>query len=111
MTPWFIATRPFTPDDGEAWNKYIKWSGLTQPEEVVSLDGKLCSTLLPDIRDGYWPHIVNEDFMLRYFLDFDSLMRQVEGIEKKNVFCVFRNPGERLGAPPVGRFEFLVMIL
>jgi hypothetical protein len=24
----------------------------------------LCRTLLPDIRDEYWPYIVNEDFML-----------------------------------------------
>lgn len=107
MIPWFIATEPFTPDAGEAWSKYIQWSGLTQLEEVVSLDGMLCPTLLPEIRDDYWPHIVNEDFMLGYFLDFDFLIKQVAGIERKNLLCVFRNPGKRPVAPPVARFEFL----
>ena len=107
MTPWFIATARFTPDDGGRWNDYIQWSGLTQLEEVVSLDGLLCPTLLREIRYDYWPHIVQEDFMLNYFLDFDFLVKQVAGIEKKNVLCVFRNPVERPVAPSGARFEFL----
>jgi hypothetical protein len=107
MTPWFIATQSFTPDEGEPWNEFIKWSGFTQLEELVSLDGMLCPTLLPDIQEDYWPHIANEDFMLGYFLDFEFLMRQVEGVERKNVLCVFRNPVERPVAPEVARFEFL----
>ena len=85
MTPWFIATKPFTPDDGESWRKYIEWSGLTQLEEVVLLDGMLCPTLLKEIQDDYWPHIVNEDFMLHYFLDFDYLMTQVASTKRKNL--------------------------
>lgn len=100
MTPWFIATRPFAPDEGERWNEFIKWSGLTQLQAVVSLDGVLCPTLLPDVKDDYWPHVVNEGFMLGYFLDFEFLMKQMEGIERKNVLCLFRNPVERPSAPP-----------
>ena len=107
MTPWFIATEPFTPDSGEPWNKYIQWSGLTQLQEVVSLDGMLCPTLLRNIEDDYWPHVVQEDFMLHFFLDFDFLMRQVAAIQKKNVLCVFRNPLQRPVAPSVANFEFL----
>jgi hypothetical protein len=107
VTPWFIATERFGPDNGDAWNNYIGWSGLTQLREVVSLDGMLCPTLLPDIRDDYWPHIVNENFLLHYFLDFDFLFKQVSGIDRKNVLCVFRDPGERPVAPSVARFEFL----
>ena len=106
MTPWFIATKPFTPDDG-AWNDYIRWSGLAQLEEVVSLDGILCPTLLGELRADYWPHIVQEDFMLDFFLDFDFLMKEVAAIGKKNVLCAFRNPMERPEPPPVARFEFL----
>jgi hypothetical protein len=56
MTPWFIATRPFTPGEGERWN--------------------------------------------------DFLVRQVRGVERKNVLCVFRNPVERPVAPSVADFEF-----
>ncbi len=104
--PWFIATEPFTPADGARWIDYVKWSGLTRLDEVVSLDGMLCPTLLPEIKAEYWPHIVQEDFMLHFFLDFDFLMSQVAGIEKKNVLCVFRNPVERPQAPPVAQFQF-----
>src|SRR3954471_23398968 len=107
MIPWFIATQPFTPDDGDRWVGYVKWSGLTQLQEVVSLDGMLCPTLLPKIRDEDWPYIVQENFMIDYFLDFDYLMPQVAAIEKKNVLCVFRNPVERPQAPSLAQFRFL----
>lgn len=106
MTPWFIATQPFTPDSGESWNKYVAWSGLSQLQEVASLDGILCPTVLPEIHADYWPHIVQEDFMLHFFLDFDFLMQQVAAIPNKNVLCVFRNPERRPIAPPIADFEF-----
>ncbi len=104
MTPWFIVTQPFSPQDGEGWNKYIAWSGLTQLKELVSLD---CPCLLSDIKDEYWPHIVKEDFQLHFFLDFDFLMKQVAGIEPKNVLCVFRNPTQQPQAPSFADFRFL----
>ncbi|HXN48441.1 MAG TPA: hypothetical protein VN893_17465 [Bryobacteraceae bacterium] len=107
MTPWFIATEPFTPADGEKWDKYIEWSGLKQLDEVVSLDGLLCPTLLREIKDEYWPHIVNEDFMLQFFVDFDFLMTQVAEIETKNVLCVFRNPTREPEAPSFADLRFL----
>jgi hypothetical protein len=105
--PWFIATQPFTPDEGERWLDYVAWSGLTHLQEVVTLDSMLCPTLLPEIKDEYWPYIVQESFMIRYFLDFDFLMAQVAAIPKKNVLCVFRNPIERPQAPPMAQFRFL----
>ncbi len=71
MTPWFIATQPFGPEDGERWLKYVEWSGLTQLEELVCLDGTLCRPILRETKNEYWPHIVNEDFMLDFFVDFD----------------------------------------
>ena len=86
MTPWFIATEPFPRNEAEAWQKYVEWSGLTQLQEVVSLDGILCPTLLPGIKAEYWPHIVNGDFMLHLFVDFDFLMNQVAEIAPKLTF-------------------------
>jgi hypothetical protein len=97
MQPWYIATEMFTPRDGDAWEKYIGWSGLVQLEEVVSLDPMLCPTLLPEIRNEYWPHIVNEDFMLNFFVDLEFLLTQVSGIAERNLLCVYRNPP----GPPV----------
>ena len=84
MIPWFIATQQFTPED-KSWKKYVEWSGLTQLKELVSLDSSLCPTILPKTRAEYWPYIVNEDFMLNFFLDFDFLIEQINNIEKKNV--------------------------
>ena len=107
MTPWFIATEPFISNNEKSWRNYIRWSGLIQLQEVVSLDSILCPSLLPNIKDDYWPHIVNEDFLIRFFLDFDFLMTQVASIAKKNVLCVFRNPSQPPVAPAVAHFEFL----
>jgi hypothetical protein len=105
--PWFIATEPFTPAAGEKWEKYIAWSGLKQLDEVVSLDGLLCPTLLRDIKDDYWPHIVNENFMLHFFTDFEFLVTQVTDVEPKNVLCVCRNPTARPDVPLSADFRFL----
>src|SRR5262245_55283351 len=91
MQPWYIATETFTPRR-EGWTKYIAWSGLTQLDEVVSLDPMLCPSLLPDIKPEYWPHIVNEDFMLQFFLDLEFLLGQLQNGAERNLLCVFRNP-------------------
>ena len=77
MQPWFIATEGFTCRGGEAWEKYVAWSGLRHLDEVVSLDPILCPTLLPDIKDEYWPYIVNEDFTLNFFVDVEFLLKQM----------------------------------
>lgn len=91
MQPWFVATETFTPRR-EGWQKYVAWSGLRHLDEVVSLDPMLCPTLLPEIKASYWPHIVNEDFMLGFFVDLDFLLAQVSAVEEKNLLCVWRNP-------------------
>lgn len=96
MDPWYIATEPFTSAAGEAWEEYVAWSGLTQLDEVVSLDPMLCPTLLPEIRSEYWRYIVNEDFMVQFFTDLEFLLAQVSGIPGQNLLCVYRNPP----APP-----------
>lgn len=106
MTPWFIATQPFTPRDSEAWKRYLDFSGLTQLEEVVSLDAILCPPLLREIQDDYWPHIVNENFMLHFFLDFDFLAAQVAGVAGKNMLCVYRNPDAPPSPPSIAGSEF-----
>jgi hypothetical protein len=91
MQPWFIATETFTPRR-ESWQNYIAWSGLKHLDEVVSLDPILCPTLLQEIKASYWPHIVNEDFMLGFFVDLDFLLAQVSAVKEKNLLCVWRNP-------------------
>jgi hypothetical protein len=106
MTPWFIATEQFTPED-ESWNGFIQFSGLTQLKELVSLDSCLCPTILPTPKAEYWPHLVTEDYMLNFFLDFYFLIEQIKNIEKKNVLCVFRNPQQIPTAPSAANFKFV----
>jgi hypothetical protein len=106
MKPWFIATEPFAASDGTKWQRYIEWSGLTQLVELVSLDPMLCPPILRDTKVEYWPHIVNENYMLAFFLDADFLRQQVVNIHRKNLLCVFRNPPE----PPIqpdSSFDFV----
>ena len=107
MQPWFIATETFTSHDVEAWAKYVSWSHLNHLDEVVSLDPTLCPTVLPEIKDEYWPHIVNEDFMLNFFVDLDFLVQQLAGVNAYNLLCIYRNPEQ---PPPYSMptgFEFL----
>ena len=108
MTPWFIATERFSPAKGDTWGTYVSWSGLTQLDEVVSLDPMLCPTLLPDIKANYWPHIVNQDFLLNFFVDLAFLRREIDGLDDRNLLCVYCNPEE---PPPMfddpQPFEFL----
>jgi hypothetical protein len=74
----------------------------------LCLDPMLCPTVLPEIKGDYWPHIVNEDFMLNFFVDLDFLLQVVSGIGKMNLLCVCRNP-QTPAAPDESslKFEFL----
>ena len=105
MQPWFIATETFTPEKGESWTKYVDWSGLTRLDEVVSLDPMLCPTVLAEIKHDDWPHIVNEDFMLGYFIDLEFLLAKIAGLDDLNLLCVYRNPASA-PSPPTGPIDF-----
>ena len=107
MGPLYIATEGFDPSRGADWDRYITWSGLVQLTEVVSLDGMLCPPVVKDILPDDWGHIVNEDFMLDYFVDLDYLLKRAGAVAGRNLLCVFRNPHSK-PAPPSGacRFQF-----
>ncbi len=92
MIPLYIAVEKFSPSHGQGWDDYIAWSGLTQLDEVVSLDGMICPVILEEIKDSYWDHIVHEDGMLNFFTDFDFFMKELGTVQNTNVFGVLRNP-------------------
>ena len=106
MTPWYIATEKFGPQK-EGWGTYVAGSGLRQLNEVVTLDTLLCPRVLRDIKDHYRQYIVNEDFMLNFFTDFEFLVRETADIPEKNVLGVYRNPTSHPPAPSVAKFEFI----
>ena len=106
MTPWFIATEKFDKSH-RGWGKYIAWSKLEQLDEVVSLDGSLCPTVLPTVKPDYWSRIVNEDFMLQYFTDLEFLRGEIANIPRINLLCVFRNPSTHPGTEVPSGFDFV----
>ena len=108
MQPLYIALRPFDPDDGEKWDKYKKWSGLTQLDELVTLDPMLCPLLLDKTEDHFWPYIVNEDYMTDYFIDVEFLVAETARFARKNILCVFRNPAGPPD-PPTDPFAFKLL--
>jgi hypothetical protein len=108
LGPLYIAVEPFDARRGDEWGKYVAWSGLSHVSEIVSLDSMLCPRVIDKIIDEDWPHIVNENFMLDYFVDLDYLLERAGPMKAKNLLCVFRNP-EAQPKPPLDpvRFEFL----
>ncbi|MBW9065696.1 hypothetical protein JNB71_20535 [Rhizobium herbae] len=107
-TALYIAVERFDPSKGSQWRDYIVWSGLTQLDEVVSLDGMLCPVILKETKASYWNHIVNEDGMLNFFTDLDFLKQQLGSQANLNILAVLRNPSEEAVLQGLGdRFRFL----
>jgi hypothetical protein len=107
MGPLYVVTERFDPSRGAEWDSYVSWSGLAQVTEVVSLDGMLCPPVVKEILPADWAHIVNESFMLDYYVDLEYLLHRVGTTEGRNLLCVFRNPDNAPACPPGNiRFDF-----
>jgi hypothetical protein len=61
--------------------------------------------VLDEVKDEYWPHIVNEDFMLDYFTNLEFMLAQLSVTKEQNVLCVFRNPTSH-PVPPSENLKF-----
>ncbi len=107
MQRLYIATEKFGPCHGTGWKGYVEWSGLTQLNELVTLDGMLCPTRLGEIKDSYWPHIVQEDNMLNFFLDLDFLLSELANPHDVNVLGLIRRPSEDVSLLAWDGFAFL----
>ncbi|TIR01964.1 MAG: hypothetical protein E5X64_27765 [Mesorhizobium sp.] len=107
MQHLYIAKEKFGPFSGTAWTMYIDWSGLTQLSEVVSLDGMLGPVALGEVKDSYWPHIVNEDYMLDFFVDLDFLLSELADPGDLNVLNVIRRPSVDVRSLDWNGFTFL----
>ena len=104
----FIATEKFDAADGERWRSYCEWAKIPALREVVSLDGLLCKHLITEFAEEDWLHIVNADFRLEYFRDFDYLLRRVAAVQRRNILGLYRNPQLQIETPPVpAEFMFL----
>ena len=107
-TPLFIAAERFDPTHGEKWRKYYEWAKIPALAEVVSLDTLLCRHIIKEFLDEDWQHIVCEDFRLDYFLHLDYLKQRIQGVPRRNVLGLYRNPEARITvAPASGDFCFV----
>ncbi len=90
----YSAVKRFDPGCGEAWRKFIAWSGLTQLQKVISLDVMLCPTVFQNLTAEDWEYNVKEDFKTSFFHDPDYVLRKVAGAKQVNVLAVLQNPTE-----------------
>jgi hypothetical protein len=100
VLPLFIATKRFDPSDGEKWDSYCPWAKIPGLVEVVTLDGSLCPHLIKEFQDEDWRHIVCEDFRLDYFYHLHYLKQRVEGVSRKNILGLYRNPETHIDQAP-----------
>ncbi|MEI7685244.1 MAG: hypothetical protein WCL32_09470 [Planctomycetota bacterium] len=96
----YSAVQRFDPICGDAWNKFIDWSGLTQLREVISLDGILCPSIFQELAPEDWEHNVQEDFKTQLFRDLDYVLNKAVGNNRVNVLALKQEP------TPAELFEF-----
>jgi hypothetical protein len=92
MQTLFVAKRPFDPSVGDAWDRYLAWSGLSQLRELVSLDTMLCPTVPEQLLAADWDHNVHADYLVFFFRSLDYLLKQVTGEGRLNILAVLQNP-------------------
>jgi hypothetical protein len=90
----YSAVKRFDPACGEAWQKFIEWSRLTQLREVVSLDIVLCPSVIviDDLTAEDWQHNVNENFKCHLFNDLEYLLGKVARSDRVIVLALMQNP-------------------
>src|SRR5690349_1645395 len=71
--PVYVAKRRFGPAVGEAWQRYLAWSGLDHLSELVTLDTILCPTVPEELTPEDWRHNVAADYQTGYFRSLDYL--------------------------------------
>jgi hypothetical protein len=102
----FTAVHRFDPASGEAWTKYIAWSGLDHLREVISLDVVLCPTFFKELLAEDWKHNVQADFKTHLFHDANYVIARV-GEERVNVCGLLEEPSaEEVAAFADPRFVF-----
>lgn len=105
--PLFIAVVPFDPSDGQKWQDYCHWAKIPNLVELISLDSLLCRRIISEFLPEDWTHIVNENFRLNYFHDFNHLMRRTANARRRHVLGVYRNPRSHIQQAPAEDFSFV----
>ena len=90
---WFIATHRFDRSTGDAWKSYVKFSGLSQLEAVVSLDSLLNPKVILETIDDDWEYKVHKGPWTCFFRDLKYLLQRLgPRVTKSNVLGVILEP-------------------
>lgn len=68
MGPWFVARERFGPDSGGRWQSFLVRSGLTQLDELITLDLSLCPDAVGAPDAAYWAHRPDTELVLSGYL-------------------------------------------
>jgi len=88
----YTASERFSPENGEAWDRYVAGSGLKHLKEVVSLDAMLCPSALTEIIDADWNYSSGPVSYFGYTPSLDYLLTRFTKSPKNQVLAVVENP-------------------
>ncbi len=101
----FMVNHRFDARSGDAWGRYVAWSGHRHLREVVTTDPMLCAPLIETLTAEDWAHNIHQDYRTHFFGDFSYLLgRAGFDAAHHNLLAVIEEP-RRCPALPPG-FEF-----
>jgi hypothetical protein len=93
----YRAVERFSPDSNPSWDRYIEWCGLSHLNEVVGLDCSLCPSVLPDLANDDWKHLIYGEEIGDCLDDYHYLHRRIAaGFDRRRhqVLAVAREVSE-----------------
>jgi hypothetical protein len=87
----YIALETFSKKH-KAWNKYVEWSRLHHLKEIISLDIALCSSVLKDLQENDYMHIVHSDHRYIVFDDYVWLNERTRVFDDKQLLAIYHEP-------------------
>ncbi len=91
---WFTARNIFDREyDDSSWEKYIKWSRLTQLEELVSLDGLLNELVFkPNFDTEIDEIVIAENQITDFFKSINYVKEKSSHLDYFNLLAVVKEP-------------------
>lgn len=89
---WYLAVKRFDEAEGQKWQDYVRWSGLHQLRELITLDPSLCPRVITELSDEDWLHNVHEENMQEFFIDLDYLLARTSQSSRIHILAVLREP-------------------
>lgn len=97
MTPIFAACQRFDSQRGDAWTRYVEWSGYAHLSEVVSIDTILCPSLIDALIDEDWNFNVHANHRVHCFRDYEYLKRRIAyDAAQHNLLALIEAPDRQL---------------